>query len=374
MRGKNGGSFCLVILLLTARSTLADGALYSDASLSAYAEAGIRLFDPHQRGVDDEFREFLHEIPMTNLRPVPEKLVTETATALTLYRRPHVRPSPAYFVATNFDKSINALFSPREKSTVRLRYGEDIYPQVICPVFASHAGRNSADLLSEASGLPAAYFASAPGSRDNYHYLFLLTEASHCGFLARTIYDPTLRGALRNADELRAVLEGIGDFEASALFHNHRPPRRYADEADVLFAARVLAMFLRERTSAYTAIPALTLAYLEHGIIDGSTRIAALQQDVAAARLRFRKIAGASRRLDTSRPEVLAALAEKIERTLRAERHSVSADPRTTRLLALFPAAVRTLQGQAPVGLPRPGRPALETLPGAESVLVAATT
>jgi hypothetical protein len=337
--------------------------------LSFFADTPVRLFDPFAPDTAAEFREFLSTTPMLNDRPMPSRAVRETSSALTmLQQRVHFK-EPTYFVATNFEKTPLAPQPALRRRALAKHYGELLYPQKISPVFASHADAGVPSMLSAATGLAPGYFYNSPGSRENFHTLFLLTEASHCGFLNRYQAHETLPAGIETVADLRAVIEAVGDYEATAAFRSLQPVGNKPDEADVLKAARLVAMFLNDRVSAYTCIPALTIAFEAAGIVEGANRLAQIAQDVADARAIFRILGGKARQGQAG-PALLRNIASAVSAALCAEASHADTRPSLTlELLARFPAAVAVVRGtddpsaRAVWQQQRPASPLL-TLPG----------
>lgn len=237
---------------------------------SELAQTPVILFNIHTPGTIERFQGFLERTPMTNGHSVPTQLVADTTAALTFYSAMTRAQEPSYFVASYIDKSIVLPFNAVKQQIFVGRYGEDLYPQSVCPVFASHANASKAMLLSMAVSLPATFFDKVPGKVENYHRLFLMTEASHCGFLARTIHDADLQRIMTDEKRFKRILEAIGDYEAILAFRAENNNAQQADETDVLLAARILGMFLNDEADIYTTTPALARAYQELGVVEGS--------------------------------------------------------------------------------------------------------
>jgi hypothetical protein len=176
-----------------------------------------------------------------------------------------------------------------------LRYGEDVYPQQVCPVFLNPANASVPRLLSTAVNLPDSYFENVDGTAENFDRLFALTEASHCGFIAGELANPTVLPAGLTQKEVRTILEALGDFEATAVFRSGTGPgsrARATDEADVLNAARLLAMFLLDRRNPYTPIPGLMLEYERIGIDAAHRELDRISASVLLARQTVRAALG----------------------------------------------------------------------------------
>lgn len=260
------------------------------ATLSLYADTPLRLFDPFKPDVADEFADFLATDPMSNQRPLPARAIRDTCSALRMSLAHTPGCQPTYFVATNLEKMALAPLSAHRRARLEARYGEALYPQSIGPVFASHADADVPAMLHAATGLDAGYFARAPGNRDRLHALFLLTEASHCGFLARCSTHADSLRPMNSVADLRAVFEAVGDFEAVSAFRIMNRDKTGCDEADVLEASRVLAMFLSETVSAYTTIPAMSIAFEECGIVGGIRKLPEMTNEVIRVRQRVRSM------------------------------------------------------------------------------------
>jgi hypothetical protein len=86
------------------------------------------------------------------------------------------------------------------------------------------------------------------------------------------------------------ILEALGDFEATAVFREAKYGAATADEADVLFAARVLAMFLLDRENAYTVIPGLLHEYRRIGIDATHRNLSRIEESVRLARQTVRSV------------------------------------------------------------------------------------
>lgn len=346
-----GGPMRLVIGLLLATLCISSGrATDKTAWLSALAGVPIQIFELQAPDISGQFRAFLAEVPMTNDRPVPAPLIDDTVASLGFIKSATPATEPSYFVASYIHKTPLVAIPESSRERYLKRYGEFVYPQQICPVFLDSADATVPTLLSTAVNLPSRYFIDVQGSAENFDRLFGLTEASHCGFIARELVEPTVipRGISRR--DLRTMLEALGDFEAIAVFRGmeYRPER--ADEADVLFASRLLATFLLERENPYTPIPALLHEYQRIGIHAAHRRMGRIQQSVGAAR---RVVQAALQQANASDPVSLADL----EATLRhAEAMGELAvdDALARTLIADLQPAVRLLRGdQSAITVPR---------------------
>jgi hypothetical protein len=361
-------TICLPAFFLAAVAVAAapTGPADDAALLSRYAGTPIRLFDPFAADTEWDFRRFLGVVPMANGRPLPHRAALDTASSLAMLRRATAPSAPSYFVATYFQSIATAGLTRARRDSLRARYGEDLFPQRTCPVFASPGNADVSEMLSTASGLAPGFFRDSPGSRSAYHRLFLLTEVSHCGFLARLPDQQALLAQLRTNHELQTFLEALGDHEATIVFRRERAAEDAPDEADVLAAARVVAMFVRRRESAYTAIPGWLLAFERYGVARSAQRPAGIAAAVDEARRAFRRVTATVAAPQDDR-ETLRRLAAVLRQamhdgTLRREDHSDDAHV----LLQRFPEAVTVVLGEARTPRRRGGTsPALLTLPGA---------
>ncbi|HEX2138874.1 MAG TPA: hypothetical protein VHG33_04085 [Woeseiaceae bacterium] len=335
----------LILGLLLATLCISSGrATDRTAWLSALAGVPIQIFELQAPDVSGRFRAFLTEVPMTNDRPVPGALIDDTVASLSFIKSATPVDEPSYFVASYIHKTALVALSPSSRERYLERYGESVYPQQICPVFLDSAGASSATLLSTAVNLPARYFSNVTGTADNLDRLFGLTEASHCGFIARELAQPTVIPAGLDRHALRALLEALGDFEAIAVFRGTDHAPEHADEADVLFAARLLATFLVERYNPYTPLPALLHEYQRIGIDAAHRQLPRITDSVNLARRTVRQaLAEGPSGLDTAR----LSLTELQAMLLKAEADGKLAleDPLASQLIADLRSAVRLLQG-----------------------------
>jgi hypothetical protein len=149
----------------------------------------------------------------------------------------------------------------------------------VCPVFASGRDAAVSTLLATVSGLSTELFVHAPGQEDRYRYLLLQTEFSHCRFLrtARGVQTSAPAGyqgqavpnisfrldsrnldaSVGSRDELRALVETVGEIEAIVAFRSRWPANGVADEADVLCFLRLLSLLATDSRNGYGAIPVL---------------------------------------------------------------------------------------------------------------------
>lgn len=337
-----------------------------DQILSRYAATPLRVFDPFADDAMERFAHFLETVHMLNHRPVPERLRRETTAALRFLTQSS-RQQPIYFVATFFERaSLHPGLSEARADTIA-RYGEEVFPQLTCPIFATRANGDVPAMLSAASGLPRDYFVDAPGRPELYHKLFLLTEVSHCGFLARIRQDAALIAQVGCALELRILIEAVGDFEAIAAFRMLNGRQAAHDEGSVLRATRTIATFLGERADAYRYIPGLTLAFERGGLRRAGQTVSQLRQSVDAARNLFGRVTGSlKRRALGNKRTLLRNLAGAIQANLSSKQGIGRLGDNLTRdLLQAFPEAVDIVLGE-PYQRSVSGRDtdALLTLPG----------
>jgi hypothetical protein len=240
---------------------------------------GIRLFDLHEPGLMVTWGQFLATTRMLNEEPIPPLLQSRLMSVVATYQALTPVDRPAFFVAQYFDLLSERLLSADGGSS------RDVLPMQVCPVFASGADAPVSSLLALASGLPDELFVNAPGEPDRYRHLFLQTEFSHCRFLAtlgaadeaRLPVAGELSGAsgpaparlsftlgtrrwsadLNSADELRALVETVGDVDAIAAFRGEMRSAGPADEADVLAFIRLLSLFATRSSNGYAAVPVL---------------------------------------------------------------------------------------------------------------------
>ena len=282
-------------LALTLACLPTGGAPDRTAYLAAAAGVPIHVFDLQAPDVSQRFRAFLSAVPMTNNRPLPAALVDDTVASLAFVKAVTPVGEPSYFVAAYIQKTPLVALAQADRKRYLQRYGEDVYPQQVCPVFLDPANASVPRLLSTAVNLPDSWFENVDGTAENFDRLFALTEASHCGFIARELANPTVLPAGLTQKEVRTVLEALGDFEATAVFragrgHGSRAGR--TDEADVLQAARLLAMFLLDRRNPYTPIPGLMLEYERIGVDAAHRQLDRISASVHLARQTVREALG----------------------------------------------------------------------------------
>ncbi|MEX2124181.1 MAG: hypothetical protein WD795_09835 [Woeseia sp.] len=282
----------IIGLLLALAWLPSGGATDRTAYLAAVAGVPIHVFDLQAADVSQHFRTFLSEVPMTNNRPLPAALVDDTVASLSFVKAVTAVDEPSYFVAAYIQKTPLVALAQADRARYLLRYGEEVYPQQICPVFLSRANASVPRLLSTAVSLPDVYFEDVAGSAENFDRLFALTEASHCGFIARELANPTVVPRGLSQSEIRTVLEALGDFEATTVFRSSTGDYRGADEADVLFAGRLLAMFLLERENPYTPIPGLLHEYERIGVDAAHRQMDRITASVRLARGAVREALG----------------------------------------------------------------------------------
>jgi hypothetical protein len=237
---------------------------------------GVRLFDLHDPALMSSWPGFLATTPMLNDEPLPPLLQSRLAKVVETYQALTPVGQPAFFVATYFD-----LLS--ERLLAGVEHESNIFPMQVCPVFASGSDAAVSSLLAVASGLPDALFVNAPGQPERYRYLFLQTEFSHCRFLAMVggpekirltaesgarpdtvsahlSFDVGMRtytATLGTKQELRALLEAVGEVDAISMFTQQMPSRSATDEAEVLRYTRLLSLLATDSKSGYAAIPVL---------------------------------------------------------------------------------------------------------------------
>ncbi len=335
----------LLLGLLLATLCISSGrATDRTAWLSGLAGVPIRIFELQSPDISGQFRTFLSQVPMTNDRPVPGALIDDTVASLSFLKSATPAGEPSYFVASWIHKTPLVALPAASRQRYLERYGESVYPQQVCPVFLDSAGASAATLLSTAVNLPPRYFSHVTGSPADFDRLFGLTEASHCGFIARELVQPTVLPAGLERRELRSVLEALGDFEAIAVYRGTSPASPQADEADVLFASRLLAAFLLERSNAYTPIPALLHEYQRIGVDAAHRELDRITGSVNLARGTVRQVLeqGPSG-LDTARLSLAEIQALLLAARMRGE--LAVDDELAGTLIADLQSAVRLLQG-----------------------------
>ncbi len=361
-------------LLLALICLPSGGATDRTTYLTGLAGVPIHLFDLRSADVSSSFRSFLSEVPMTNDRPLPAALVDDTVASLTFLKAMTPSDQPSYFVAAYIQKTPFVVRPESDRIRYLQRYGEDVYPQQVCPVFISRGDATVPRLLSSAVNLPSAWFRDVEGQTHRLDRLFALTEASHCGFIARELVRPTVLPDGLSPRQLRIILEALGDFEATAVFRATSGGPSGADEADVLFAARLLAAFLLDRENAYTAVPGLLYEYERIGVAAAHRDVERIVGSVRRARRAVRAAigplgsAGAPVPLEVVRDRVAGAQAAGLLET---------GDALGDGLIASLAPAIRLVEGERvprdfwhaaalPAGArPQPSR--LVTLTGAAS-------
>ncbi len=245
--------------------------------ISNFPPLDVRLFDLHDPGLMDTWSSFLATTPMLNDELLPGSLQNRLTNVVATYQLLTPVDRPAFFVATYFDLLSERLLK------VNVGQESEIFPMQVCPVFASGNDAPVSSLLAVASGLPDALFVNAPGQPERYRYLFLQTEFSHCrflaalqaseetrlpvqaGILADTVvtslsFDVGMRtytATLSTKEELRALVETVGEVDAVAMFRQQMPGRSALDEAEVLRFVRLLSLLATDGQSGYAAIPVL---------------------------------------------------------------------------------------------------------------------
>lgn len=247
----------------------------------------IRIFDLKAADVTEAFREFMQTVPMTNDRRVPEALVDDTVASLAFARAVTPPETPAFFVAAYLNKTPLVAAPPSDRTRYLARYGEAVWPQQVCPVFISRSD-DLPQLLSVATTLSPSWFDDVVGDASAFGQLFALTEASHCGFIARELVRPSVVAGPLEPSDLRPILEAVGDFEATAVSRATTHDPAGADTADVLYAARLLAMFLVERENPYTVMPGLIHEYRRIGMTRAHRELQRIRRSVRRARRAIR--------------------------------------------------------------------------------------
>lgn len=361
----------LVLGLLLAILCISSGrATDRTAWLSSLAGVPIRIFELQAPDVSAEFRAFLSQVPMTNHRPVPTALVEDTVASLVFLKSATPADEPSYFVASWIHKTPMVALPVASRERYLQRYGEIVYPQQVCPVFLDNADASVPKLLGTAVNLPARWFTGVAGTAENLDRLFGLTEASHCGFIARELVNPTVipQGGL-DRRELRMMLEALGDYEAMTVFRATGAPTGLADEVDVLYAARLLAMFMLERRNAYTPIPALLHEYRRIGTRAAHEQMARIERAVDLARSTVRA-ALASGAPGVAPTELSLAELEDMLRQADARGTLAVDDPLARAVIADLEPSLRLLQGDRSVRVVPGSRPASDTFALAAQPLV----
>jgi hypothetical protein len=272
-----------VVLLFCCSATLAPascraaGAVDEQGNTSNNSAQGIKLFDLHDPELMSEWPDFLATTPMLNDELLPSSLQDRLTNLVATYRSLTPVDRPAFFVATYFDVLSERLLA------VDADEEDKILPLQVCPVFVSGNDASVSSLLAMASGLPEELFVNAPGEPEHYRYLFLQTEFSHCRFLATIKAGEATRqpmpadrhagaaavsfpfsvdlrsyiAVLGNKEELRALVETVGEVDAIAKFRQQVSPQPARDEAEVLSFVRLVSLLATDGRSGYAAIPVL---------------------------------------------------------------------------------------------------------------------
>lgn len=345
---------CLASSITSAESSSASQA-QTRADFRTRPPPDVAMFDLHDPALMTDWARFLEQTPMLNEEPLPQYLKDRLTHVVGVYRTLTGTEQPAFFVATYFDVLASHLLADD---------GNDIRPLRICPVFTNGSGASVSSLLAVASGLPGELFANAPGTPERYHYLFLQTEYSHCRFLAAMQAEeygsdqlPAAargeNGALHlsfqsgvesktacvsRKEELRALLEALGDVDAVSMYRSSGYGHGSADEANVFGFARLLALLATDGKSGYAAIPVLYPLLDDHANQEYEATAGCLQVADALvlaykARAAFRQLVpfaiGDAESLLAAKLNVMAALSEEAE-------YSGAADERLTALLERF--------------------------------------
>lgn len=318
---------------------------------------GVALFDLHDPGLMSQWASFLASTPMLNEAFLPSSLQNRLTAVVATYRTFTPAHQPEFFVATYLDLLSERLLAANAEGP------GDIMPMRICPVFASGSDAPVSSLLAMASGLPDTLFVNAPGKPERYRYLFLQTEYSHCRFLAtiRAATEPvapvqlgwqeesTLARLTFNVgerpytamfgstEELRALVETVGDIDAIAAFRQRMATPGTFDEAEVFIFIRLLSLLTTDGKSGYAAIPVLypLLSRASNDESPGGAatlRVAEAMEHSFLARAAFREIVPFAIR---DRDDLLHARAA-VMRALSEDRQFQAADQRVTSLLARF--------------------------------------
>lgn len=327
-------------LLLAMICLPSGGATDRTTYLAGLAGVPIHLFDLRSAEVSHNFRSFLSRVPMTNDRPLPAALVEDTAASLAFLKALTPPDQPSYFVAAYIQKTPFVARPEADRTRYLQRYGEDVFPQQVCPVFISRGDATVPRLLSSAVNLPSTWFRNVEGRTEALDQLFALTEASHCGFIARELVQPTVLPDGLTSRQLRVILEALGDFEATEVFRA-TSNRSGADEADVLFAARLLAMFLLDRENAYTPLPALLYEYERIGVASAHRDMERILRSVRLARHTVRTALGLGP-VDSS--VSLAVVRDRLQ-AARSEGLLKTGNPLSDGLIASLEPAMHLAQG-----------------------------
>jgi hypothetical protein len=334
-------------LLLALVCVPSGGAPDRTAYLAAAAGVPIHVFDLREADVSQRFRSFLSEVPMTNNRPLPAALIDDTVASLSFVKALTPDDEPSYFVATYIQKTPLVALAQDDRERYLQRYGEEVFPQQVCPVFLTTANAGVPRLLSTAVNLPDNYFENVQGSVENFDRLFALTEASHCGFIARELANPTVLPAGLGEKEVRTILEALGDFEATAVFRSDSTVDRgagFTDEADVLYASRLLAMFLLDRKNPYTPVPGLLHEYDRIGVDAAHRQLDRINASVLLARRTVREALGMTE--GYGQPRSLHGVAAVLGAAFERGQLKVD-DALATELIAALPPAIQLVQGNA---------------------------
>ncbi len=333
-------SIIAAILALMCMPT--GGASVRAPDLFDLAGVPIQVFDLQDVGVSEAFRDFMLTVPMTNARQVPLPLINDVVATLSLVKATTPAAMPSYFVATYIQKTPFVAMADTARSRYLERYGEAVYPQRECAVFLSSSSASVSRLLSTASNLPTHYFDQVKGDARSFDRLFSLTEVSHCGFIARQLVRPTVLPSTVEKDDLRTIIEALGDYEASVVARSTPSPGADADEVDALFAARLLAMFLQKRENPYTAVPALILEYQHRDASEVHHSLGPIMRSVRLARRAVRSELKARGEMNTN---VSLATLERIMKEAYGAGSLAVDDPLAESLIAALDSAIALLRG-----------------------------
>jgi hypothetical protein len=277
----------------------------------------VQLFDLHDPELVSAWPTFLATTPMLNNEMLPSSLQNRLTHIVATYRALTPVDRPAFFVATYLDVLSDGLLTGTD---------DEILPMRVCPVFASGSNASVSSLLAVASGLPDELFVDAPGAAERYRYLFLQTEFSHCRFLSSiraatgtelstgsgasagipqtrlsfVVGERNYTATVRSKEELRALLETVGEVDATAMLRQQSPGggalnEAPFDEAQVLSYIRLLSLLATDGKNGYAAIPVL-FPLLSNGTdtpataANGSLQIADALDVAYRARDEFRQL------------------------------------------------------------------------------------
>lgn len=266
-----------LFLIVPCLAALASGSPPEREDGATLPPHGVTLFELHDPSLAKDWTRFLDTTPMLNAKPLPDFLRDRLTNDVAIYRSLTPPGQPAFFVATYFDVLSEHLLTANPEIPDKIR------PMQVCPVFTSGRDASVSSLLAAASGLPAELFVNAPGRAERYRSLFLHTEYSHCRVLAtiRSVEGSSVRvrtgeqdgerirsltfkvgtractANLSTKEELRALVETVGDVDAIAGFNDLDRGGRSATEVEVFVLARLLSLLATDGNNGYAAIPVL---------------------------------------------------------------------------------------------------------------------